>query len=138
VKAGVANSGFTLVEAVISAMLLALAIAGSYMLIAQTGRLIRGARNHYVAVNVAKSRVERARGFQYSDLWLLRETNLVVDYNGVPLSAGEYRRSTIVNTNYQPNLTLVTVDVEMRNQKTQLFVGEKESVACLFTEYLTP
>jgi len=138
VTVGRGSKGFTLVEVVVSAVLLALAIAGSYLVVSRTAWLVRTARNHYVAVSIGRARIERARGFAYEDLWLLRETNVVVDVRGVPSSDGDFRRTTLVNTNAQPNLTLVTVDVEIRNVRTGRFTGEKESVACYFTEYLTP
>jgi hypothetical protein len=132
------RGGFTLVEAVISTMLLLLVIAGAYMLVVRSSALVRSGRNHYLAINIAKARIERARNFQYGDLPLLTETNVVVDDNGVPVSSGDFRRTTEVNTNYQPNLTLLTVNVDIRRLKTRQFASEKEWVACLFTEYLNP
>lgn len=130
------RNGFTLIEAVVSAVLLALVIAGSYTLLVRSAALIRGARNHYVAMNIAKARVERARGFNYYQLSLLAETNMVVSDDGSPLSSGDFRRTTLVNTNYQSGLTLMTVITEVKNLRTRAFIGENESAAALFTEYL--
>lgn len=131
------KSGFTLIEAVVSAVLLALVIAGSYTLLVRSAALIRAARNHYIAMNICKARIERARGFNYYQLSLLTETNLVVNDDGTPLSSGDYRRTTNISTNYQQGLTLMTVVTEIKSLKPRQFVGENESSAALFTEYLT-
>lgn len=131
------KAGFSLVEALISIVLLTLVIAGSYTLINQSSSAIQSARNHYIAVNIGKARVERARNFSYNELYLLSESDIVVDDSGNPASQGSYRRSTTVNTNYQPALTMLTVKTEIRNRKTNTFKGEDETVSGLFTEYLT-
>jgi Tfp pilus assembly protein PilV len=130
------RSGFTLIEAVVSAVLLALVIAGSYTLLVRSAALIRGARNHYIAMNISKARVERARGFKYDQLSLLTETNMVVNDDGSPLSSGDFRRTTLIDTNYQPGLSLMTVVTEIKDLRTRGFRGENESAAALFTEYL--
>ncbi len=130
-------SGFTLAEAVISVALLLLVIGGSYTLVNRSQALIYSARNHYVAINIAKSRLERARDFSYDQLINLNETNIVVNDNGVPAEGGYFRRSTTVNTNILPGLTKIEVRADIRNSKTLTFKDDYESVASLYTEYLT-
>lgn len=129
--------GFTLVEAVISLVLIALVLGGSYALVSQSTRGIYAARNHYVAVNISRARIERIRNFTYDQIITLTETNVVVDDSGVPASEGYFRRTTLVNTNYQAGLTKVEVITDIRDAKTLTFKGDYESVASLFTEYLT-
>lgn len=126
-----------MVEALVSIVLLALVIAGSYSLIIQSSGAIRSARNHYLAVNIGKDRVERARNFAYNQLYLLAESLVIVDENGNPANGGSYRRTTSINTNYQPNLTLVSVQTDIRNRKSNTFKDDSETVSGLFTEYLT-
>lgn len=130
-------SGFTLIEAIISSMLLALVIAGSYSLVNRSSALIRSGRDHYVAINIARSKLERIRNFQYDQLYTLSESNVVVNDSGTPASDGLYRRTTAVYTNYSPGLTKVEVRVDIADQRTLRFQGNSESVASLFTEYLT-
>lgn len=130
-------SGFTLAEAVISTALLLLVIGGSYTLVNRSQALIYSARNHYVAINIAKSRLERARDFAYNQLINLNETNIVVNDNGVPADGGYFRRSTTVSTNILPGLTEIEVRTDIRNSKTLTFKDDYESVASLYTEYLT-
>jgi hypothetical protein len=67
----------------------------------------------------------------------MAESDIVVDDSGNPASLGSYRRSTTVNTNYQPNLTMLSVKTEIRDRKTNTFKGDDETVSGLFTEYLT-
>lgn len=131
------KKGFSLVEALISIVLLAMVIAGSYSLIIQSSSAIRSARNHYLAVNIGKDRVERARNFDYKQLYLLAESLVIVDENGNPANGGSYRRTTTINTNYQPSLTMVSVQTDIRNRKSNTFKGDSETVSGLFTEYLT-
>ena len=131
------KQGFTLVEAVISAVLLLMVVGGSYSLVNRSAQLIYSARNHYLAVNIARARLERARTFTYDQLMTLSETNIVVDDSGNPLSTGYFRRSTMVNTNYQVGLTKIEVRTDIRNSRDLTFKDDYESVASLYTEYLT-
>jgi prepilin-type N-terminal cleavage/methylation domain-containing protein len=132
------KSGFTLIEVVVSAVLLTMVMAGTYKIITATASLNRVVRNHYVAVNLAKNRLERARNFPYADLSLLTESKVVVDDNGVPTTSGRFRRTTAINTNYAPEVTQIMVTVDIMNLRSGAFSGESESAASLFTEYLTP
>ena len=133
------RSGFTLLEVVMTLFLLAVVLAGAYMVMSRAADLSRSARHHYIAINLAKNRLERARNFAYGDLHLLTENNVVVDDNGVPDTTGRFRRSTVVVTNYAPNLTRITVTVNLKNRKTGSWVvggaTESETVASLFTPY---
>lgn len=131
------ESGFTLVEAVISTVLLVLVIGGSYSLVSRCQALIYSARNHYVAINISRARLERARDFAYDQLYLLTETNVVVNDSGVPASSGYFRRTTLVSPNCQPGLTKLEVRTDIRNAKSLEFIGDNESVSTLATEYLT-
>lgn len=131
------TQGFTMVEAVISIALIVLVLGGSYALVSQSTRGIYAARNHYVAINISRARIERVRNFPYDQLPTLTETNIVVDDSGVPISSGYFRRTTLVDTNYQAGLTKIEVRTDIRDAKTLTFKGDNESVASLFTEYLT-
>lgn len=131
------KAGFTLAEAVISSFLVILVLGGAYALVSQSSSLIYSARNHYIAINISRARIERIRTFPYDQIQSFTETDVVVDDSGTPTTEGYFRRTTTVNTNYQAGLTMVQVQTDIRNQKTLTFKGEKESVASLFTEYLT-
>ena len=135
----VQRSGFTLLETLMTLFLLMVILAGAYRVMVGAADLSRSARHHYLAINLAKNRLERARNFAYGDLSLLAENNVVIDDNGTPDTAGTFRRSTVVTTNYAPNLTKITVSVGMKNRRTGAWVvggaTESETVASLFTAY---
>ena len=128
-------SGFGMVEVVVSVVLLSLVVAGSYKLITQAARLNRTARNHYVAANLAKNRIEHARNYAFADLPLLRESKVLVNAQGATETAGPFRRSTLVNTNFGYKLTEFTVIIEIRNSLSGQFQGEEQRIASLFTDY---
>lgn len=129
-----AKSGFTLVESLIAMVILAMVMAGAYALIVQAARMSRMARDHYVAVNLAKNRLERARNFQYADLRLVAENNMVVDENGNPNTAANFKRTTVVNTNYAADVTQLTVTVQIRNFRTGSW-GAQEQMSSLFASF---
>ena len=131
------KSGFTLAEALVSSALLVLVIGGAYLLVSRTQALIYSARNHYIAINISRARLERIRDFPYSQLTTLVESNVVVNDSGIPVSDGYFRRTTIISTNYAPGLTKIDVRTDIRNSKTLQFSGDNESLATLSTEYLT-
>ena len=130
--------GFSIVEVVVTLVLLAMVMGGSYLVMARAAELSRTARNHYVAATLCKNRLERARNFDYQDLHLLAENDLVVDDNGAPSSKGFFARTTTVNTNLATGLTQVTVTVKIKNKKTGRFGPGKEELSTIFTEYLAP
>lgn len=127
--------GMTLVEVVLALALLSLVMAGSYLLVSRAAATSRAARDHYVAAVIAKDRLERARNFAYDDLHLLAEDHVIVNDTGLPDPEGHFRRTTLVDTNYAPNLTKIKVIVEVRSRRTGNFDAGEESVASLFTEY---
>ena len=131
----VQRSGFTLLEVLMTLFLLMIILAGAFSVMVRAADLSRSARNHYLAINLAKNRLERARNFAYGDLNLLTESRVVIDDNGTPDTRGRFRRSTVVNTNYAVNLTEISVTVDVRGSHTGTFGTEKETVASLFTAY---
>jgi prepilin-type N-terminal cleavage/methylation domain-containing protein len=132
------KSGFSVVEVVVTLVLMAMVMGGAYLVISRAAELSRAARNHYVAATLCKNRLERARNFDYQDLHLMAETDLVVDDNGAPSSKGFFARTTTINTNIAPGLTEVKVTVKVKNKKTGGFGPGKEELSTLFTEYLAP
>ena len=132
------RDGFTIVETVFSIVMLMMVMAGAYKIITATASLNRVVRNHYVATNLAKNRLERARNFPYADLPLLAENMVLINDNGVPNTDGRFRRTTAVNTNYTVGVTAIIVTVDIKNLRSGNFNTEKESVSSLYTEFLAP
>ena len=125
-----AQRGFTLAEVMVALALLVMFIVGAYQAVISALWLNQTARDHYVAINLANNRVERARNLQYASLPSLAENQLVMDADSLPnTDNGMYRRTTLVNTNYGSNLTEVAVQVDIRNRRTGQFSGVNEALA---------
>lgn len=126
----------TLAEVVVATFLILLVMGSAYALIVRSSEMSRSARRHYIAISLAKNRLERARNFLYNDLKLMAETDLTVNDNGNPDPEGRFRRTTTVNPAFATNLTEVIVTVKIRNPHTGLFTPDNETIRTLFTEYL--
>lgn len=123
------QDGFTLMEVMVASAILGMFIVGCYKMVEGALWMNQGARDHYVAVNLADSRLERARNLQYATYSDLLETQMVMAADGTPSVTGPYRRSTSVNTNYGVILTEFVVQVDIRNHKTGAFDGVNEQLA---------
>jgi len=133
------QSGMTLLEVVVALTIFWMIVGGMAFLFVQTKDIADKARDHYVAVNLAKNRLERAGAFDFTALGFLTETNVVVDVNGAPDTAGSYRRTTTVTAvPASTNLAEVVVKVEVKNRRTDAFTGEAEELRTYFTVYLVP
>ena len=123
------QNGFTLTEVMVATLILGIFIAGCYKMIVGALWMNQSARDHYVAVNLADTRLERARNLQYASYGQLAETQLVMTADGTPSVTGPFRRTTNVNTNYGVILTEFVVQVDIRNHTTGAFDGVNEQLA---------
>ena len=121
--------GFTLTEVMVASLILGLFMVGCYKMVTGALWMNQQARDHYVAVNLADTRLERARNLQYASYGSLAETQLVMAADGTPDVSGPFRRSTLVNTNYGTILTEFVVQVDIRNHQTGRFDGANETLA---------
>ena len=67
--------------------------------------------DYYVAVTIAKNRIERARAFEFEDLPLLGESNVRLSCAGVPDPYGRFIRTTEVDMSHGTSLGRVTTTV---------------------------
>jgi len=92
----------------------------------------------YVATNLAKSRVERARTIKvthgFASLVDLNETDVIIGSDGVSDQDGEYKRSTTVTTNYNGNARLTKIEVAIVYKYRNEW---KDSIAIVMTTVLT-
>ena len=118
----------TLVEALVALVLFAIFMAGAGKILLSHRGLGDITREHYTAVNIAKNRAELARTFNYDALPDFRETDVLVDASGDPITGnrGTYRRSTVVDL--VNNVAELTVTVDIRNHKTLQFEGAHQEV----------
>ena len=127
--------GMTLIEVVIAVFIFGIVIGGACMLVVQTRQSTDNARSHYVAVNIAKNRLEKGRTFGFDQLAVFSEDDMVVNTSGAADSGGDYCRTTIVS-NTTSNLVEMIVTVEIRDKITRQFSSRKsESVRTYFADY---
>lgn len=126
-RRGGACDGLTLVEVVIALFLFATVIGGMCQLMVNVKKTSDQARDHYVAINVAKNQIERARTFPFERLVDLAESGTVVDHNGAPDANGRYRRIVQINP-VASNKVELLLTVDIRNRLTGHFDGESENL----------
>ncbi|MDD5440466.1 MAG: type II secretion system protein [Candidatus Omnitrophica bacterium] len=109
--------GMTLLEIMVSMIILAIVLVSIVTLMVVASGLSARINCEYTAANIAKSRVEDARGLiKTSGFTALTdakfgETDTKLDQNGIPDENGLFRRSTTVTTNYSSNPRLTRVSV---------------------------
>lgn len=121
--------GFTLMEVMMALVILLIFMVSAFQAVTAALWMNQQARDHYVAINLANSRLERARNLQYASLAQLVESQLVMDEHGVPNANGAFRRTTSVNASYGSNLTEFVIQVDIRNRKSKQFEGDNEQLA---------
>lgn len=119
--------------------LLAASMAGVYRLLDSAFRLRRAAHHHYLAVVIAKNRIERAKSIDFTMLALLAEDRVRVNDQGVVDPDGLFRRTTEVATTFEENVRLVRLRVTVETPPRRRHQGAPvtESVSTLLTEYVT-
>lgn len=125
----------TLVETIVALTVLALCVGGICALVVHSKGTSDLARDHYTAVNIAKNRIERAKAYDFDDLYTFIETDMVVDPAGNPNPNGRFMRTTAVSTT-EENLAELTVTVEIRSRVSSSFEGENEQVRTYIADFM--
>lgn len=132
------KDGVTLIETLFSAVILVLVVTGVLVVFVRTVDISKRIDKEYIATNLAKSRVERARTTKithgFDSLVDLNETDVIIDSDGVSDPEGEYKRSTTVTTNYNgsPRLTKIEATIVYKYRDEW-----KDSIAIAMTTVLT-
>ena len=121
------REGFSFIEVVIALAVLGMFIGGMCAVILGSRQLSDRARSHYIAVNLAKNRIERARNMPFESLSDFIESNTIIDTDGKPDYEGNFRRTTQYGS-AQTNLVEMVVTVEIRDRVTRRFNGESQLV----------
>jgi Tfp pilus assembly protein PilV len=132
-KCGVPNrrEGLTLVETCIAVLVFGIAVAGICALVLQNRQASDMARDHYVAANIARNRLEKAKQFNFSAVASFRETAQSVDIAGNRVSSNAamfIRSTTITNVLGYTNLLSLIVTVQIRDRNTRTYRGESETI----------
>ena len=126
--------GISIIETVVALMIFSICIGGFCGVVMQARQLSDQARDQYTAVNMAKNRFERARSFDFDQLHLFRESQVVVDHEGQPKQYGNYRRTTTVS-NVNERLKEMTVTIEIKDRHTTHF-RPGENLRMYFADYV--
>jgi prepilin-type N-terminal cleavage/methylation domain-containing protein len=121
------KAGFTLIEVVIAVFLLGIFIASACALAVSSKITREKARSHYVAVSIAKNRLERVKTFDFDEIDYFEEANIRVDETGTPDWYGPYQRTTSV-TAVTPALKEAVVRVQICDRVRRRFGAESEEV----------
>ncbi len=130
------RAGISLIETVVALTILAVFVTGAAKIIIASQKLSDKAREHYAAINIAKSRIELVRTFEFGQVDNFLEDKVLVNASGAPDVNGNFRRTTTVSE-VSSNLLEMAVTVEIRNRKKLAFTGEREQLRTFFAEYLT-
>lgn len=125
------KDGVTLVETLFSAVILVLVVAGVLVIFVRTVDISKRIDKEYVATNLAKSRIERARTVKVTSGFdslsgLLDETDTII--------AADFKRSTTVTTNYNGNPRLTKIEVTIVYKYRGVW---KDSIPVTMTTVLT-
>ncbi|MDA0577607.1 MAG: hypothetical protein O3B24_05855 [Verrucomicrobia bacterium] len=131
------RAGVGLVEVMIALFMFSAAIAGMCSLAMIAREASDRARDHYVAINLAKNRIERAKSFGFSQLALFAENNVLMNSQGTLTASGDYRRTTTLS-NMTFNLKEIRVTVEIRNRDTWSFVPGVEDIRSYVADIVGP
>ncbi len=112
------KSGFSLIELSIALMVAMIFVLGIFSLYSQSILSTKKMNQRFIAVNLAKNRLERMRNFEHSVLPSASETDTYLDKEGNSDPDGGFIRNTTVTTGYNgmAELTLVTVTVSYKTK----------------------
>lgn len=133
------KKGITLTEVLFSAGILVIVATGILVVFVQTVDLSSRIGYEYIATNLAKSRIERARTIMatsgFDSLLDLEETDKILDGSGTSDLYGEFKRSTDITTSYNGDarLTKICVDVVYK-QKGEWKEAAVIEITTVFTD----
>ena len=132
------KDGVTLVETLFSVLILALVVACVLVIFVRTVDISKRIDKEYVATNLAKNRLERARSIKishgFSSLVDLEETDTMIDMDEPPDGVDDFKRSTTVTTNYNGNARLAKIDITVVYKYREVW---KDSIPIAMTMVLT-
>ncbi|MBI2095020.1 MAG: prepilin-type N-terminal cleavage/methylation domain-containing protein [Candidatus Omnitrophica bacterium] len=113
--------GFTLVEVMAAVLIFMIGLVGILFVSIESMSMTKRAEYAYTAYNLAKNRLETLRAMSFDDLASAEETEVTVDESGVSDEAGNFIRSTAIETGYSGDSDLVSAAVTV----SYLFKGQQ-------------
>ena len=121
------SAGTSIIEVMIALAVFAVFAVGTCKLLIAQRKVLDMARDHYVAANLAKSRMELARTFDFEQLPELAESQILMDESGVPSVYGNFRRTTQI-TALRSNLYEMAIVVDIKNRNTLEFAPGEQTI----------
>ena len=113
------KKGMSLTEVVMAMALITLCIGGIITVVVQSADMGHTADYTYVAIDLAKNRIERIRQIRnekgYDIIPQTAETDTIIDRNGIPDLNGDFKRTTTIEPT-STRLTKVTVGVTYKRR----------------------
>lgn len=128
-------AGTTFVEAMVAMAIFAIFSAGTCKLLMAHRQTLDSARDHYIAANIAKNRLELVRTFDFEQIPQLTETPIRIDNSGIPAAAGNFLRETDI-TILSTNLLQLAISVKIQNRKTLAFDGAEQILNTYVSKHL--
>jgi hypothetical protein len=121
------RAGVTIVEVMMALTVFALFTTGTCKLLISHRKVLDMSRDHYIAANLAKDRLELARTFEFNQIHELAESQILLDGSGIPSLNGNFRRTTQISS-LSSNLYELAITVDIRNRASLEFAPAKESI----------
>lgn len=101
----------TLVEVVVAMGLLGIGLAGGYSLVSAAMQARKFAHEFYAGTLIANNQIERAKNLPLSQVASLVETEKPVDELGTAAGNLRFRRTTVLQTNWNNRANVSGIDV---------------------------
>jgi hypothetical protein len=129
------KKGMTLIEVVVSAVVLALIVVSVIAMMMQSSVFSRRIDDVYISNNLAKKRLDDLKRYLVSDLAdIAVEMDVRIDENGDIDANGDYIRDTDVVENYDSNPFLVQVTVSVDKYVDGAEYGSPAIIETLFAD----
>lgn len=129
------RAGVTIIEAMMALAIFAVFTTGTCKLLTANRKILDMARDHYIAANLAKDRMELTRTFAFDQIPELAENQLRIDDSGIPSTTGHFRRTTDITT-INSNLYQLAITVDIQNRKTLQFAPAQQTISTYVSKHL--
>lgn len=129
------KKGFTLVEVIVSVMLVSLVIAAVLGVVLQSAIFSKRIDQMYTSSNLAKHRMDGLKRLNFSDLISSAvETDTRIDEYGEADSSGDYFRTTEITEDFDSNPYLTKIKVSVDREVDEAAAGSPVVLETLFAD----
>jgi len=114
------SRGMTLIEVVISIILIAMVVVALFAALTQSAIFSKRIDLIYASSYIAQSRIDALKKLDFDQIDLSAETDVRVDEMGDTDASGEYMRSTEITPDFDGNVYLKKVKVSVKKMKVNM------------------